>query len=103
MILWVCSRRGLCAQLPHHWRVRTSFTVLIGKLGKWLDRNPAALTGLLDYIVNGLGMPRVGTVSAEALQVRADRNIDSFHLIYRYIASQKCRTYLYPCVLRHRL
>ena len=45
--------------LPPHWRVRVAFTVVIGKLGKWLNQNPAALTGLLEYVVQVMMMMMV--------------------------------------------
>lgn len=56
---------GLYDKLPEHWRVRVSFTITVGRFGRWLNDNPLMISPLLNYVVQGLGMPKIGTAAAE--------------------------------------
>jgi hypothetical protein len=56
---------SLYSSLPDHWRVRVSFTLAVGRLGRWLNEHPALMSPMLEYVVKGLGIPKIGASAAE--------------------------------------
>ncbi|KAJ1486955.1 armadillo-type protein [Baffinella frigidus] len=59
---------SLFQKMPQHYRVRQTFTIVIAKFGRWLNVHPDALGPLLDFVVQGLGLPKLGKSASEALQ-----------------------------------
>mmetsp|Transcript_18678 Transcript_18678/g.44474 ORF Transcript_18678/g.44474 Transcript_18678/m.44474 type:complete len:947 (-) Transcript_18678:116-2956(-) len=59
---------ALYDKFSDHFRIRQCFTIVISKFGRWINEHGDLLGPLLNYVVQGLGMPKVGRLAAEALQ-----------------------------------
>lgn len=59
---------GLYQRMTGHERLRQAFTIVVAKFGRWINEHPNMLGPLLDYVVQGLGLPKVGQFSAEVLK-----------------------------------